>query len=235
MQFLTSLIGGSGNTILNAVLALGVVLILVFLALWALKMVFAASAEMGRGRNRRLSVVDTLSLDGKRQLVIVRRDNVEHLILTGGSQDVVIESGIASEAPVAVARPPLAVRRPVAAAPALPRAPQRAPAPQRATIPEAPSPPPNGDDASKNPLDRLRDLGRTAEQRRAPSLRHTGLLRPVSRMEPGLVPANTDNSVRPVGDSATTARVTPFGAPRDGNGQANGDDDSNGGNREGGH
>ncbi len=42
----------------------------------------------------RLGVVEFASMDGKRKLVLIRRDDVEHLIMTGGPVDVVIESGI---------------------------------------------------------------------------------------------------------------------------------------------
>jgi len=38
-----------------------------------------------RGRNRRFSVVDTLALDQKRQLLIVRRDDAEHLLISYGA------------------------------------------------------------------------------------------------------------------------------------------------------
>jgi flagellar protein FliO/FliZ len=44
--------------------------------------------------DRRLEVVDQASVDGRRRLVLVRRDDVEHLIMTGGPVDVVIETGI---------------------------------------------------------------------------------------------------------------------------------------------
>ncbi len=46
---------------------------------------------------KRLDVVDQATVDGRRRLVLVRRDNVEHLIMTGGPVDVVIETGIAPE------------------------------------------------------------------------------------------------------------------------------------------
>lgn len=45
-------------------------------------------------RDRRIGAVETVSIDGHRKLVLVRRDNVEHLIMTGGPIDVVIETGI---------------------------------------------------------------------------------------------------------------------------------------------
>lgn len=43
---------------------------------------------------RRLSVSETVMLDGKRRMVLVRRDNKEHLLLLGMQNDVVIESNI---------------------------------------------------------------------------------------------------------------------------------------------
>lgn len=47
-----------------------------------------------RSRQPRLSLVDAYSLDGKRQLVLVRRDNIEHLVMIGGPNDVLLESHI---------------------------------------------------------------------------------------------------------------------------------------------
>jgi hypothetical protein len=44
----------------------------------------------------RLSVVEQASMDGRRKLVLIRRDDVEHLIMTGGPIDMVIETGIAA-------------------------------------------------------------------------------------------------------------------------------------------
>lgn len=43
---------------------------------------------------RRLEVVDHASVDSRRKLVLIRRDGVEHLLMTGGPVDVVIETGI---------------------------------------------------------------------------------------------------------------------------------------------
>ena len=45
--------------------------------------------------NRRLGLVETLHVDGKRKLVIVKRDDVEHALLLGPTGDLVIERGIA--------------------------------------------------------------------------------------------------------------------------------------------
>ena len=231
MQFLTSLIGGSGNTVLNAALALGIVLVLIFLALWALRAVMNASNNVVRSGRRRLSVVETLPVDGKRQLLIIRRDNIEHLILTGGPQDVVVETGIPTDAPLLRAaagrRPPLPTAAAASPAPVQQMPLQRSPAPQRAMPAEPPMPPPSNDELSaRSPLDRLRELGRSSAQRPPASLRHTGLMRPVSRMEPGMIPVSADNSDQPAVDSATSGRVMPFGGAHEGNGQGFGDGSS---------
>ncbi|NQV54875.1 MAG: FliO/MopB family protein [Rhodospirillales bacterium] len=47
---------------------------------------------VARGRNKRLSIVETMALDAKRRVVIVRHDDIEHLILLGGSDEHVISS-----------------------------------------------------------------------------------------------------------------------------------------------
>ncbi len=52
------------------------------------------SNPFGGKREKRLGVLEQTSVDGRRKLVLVRRDNVEHLIMTGGPVDVVVETGI---------------------------------------------------------------------------------------------------------------------------------------------
>jgi hypothetical protein len=47
-----------------------------------------------RNRPRRLDVVDTFELGRDRQLVVIRRDNVEHLLLIGGPNDLLVEGSI---------------------------------------------------------------------------------------------------------------------------------------------
>jgi flagellar protein FliO/FliZ len=67
-----------------------------------------AGARLGggatRGRQPRLAVIDAAVVDGRRRLVLVRRDNVEHLVMIGGPTDVVIEQNIVRAVPVAPAR-----------------------------------------------------------------------------------------------------------------------------------
>jgi hypothetical protein len=75
----------------------------------------------GRARQPRLGLVDAFSLDGQRQLVLLRRDNVEHLVMIGGPNDVLVESQI-----IRAAISPSARERDAAAAKALPIAPVHA-------------------------------------------------------------------------------------------------------------
>jgi hypothetical protein len=52
------------------------------------------TAMFGPRPEKRLAIVEHASVDGRRRLVLLRRDNVEHLIMTGGPVDVVIETSI---------------------------------------------------------------------------------------------------------------------------------------------
>jgi len=198
MGFLTNLFGESGM-LLTAAFALGAVIVAIVLVLWLLKLLSNASGKVGRGRNRRLAVVDSLALDPKRQLLIIRRDNVEHLILTGGPHDVVVETGIPVEE-AAAAQP---TRRPV------PMVAARKPAAPKATAPLVTPPAPPTPPAEPAPaaapgtaIEQLRQLGQPANRRAHLSLRHTGLLRPVSEMEMAVSPENSPPPVLPAGDSA---------------------------------
>ena len=48
----------------------------------------------GRNASRRVGVIESVQLDGKRSIKLVCRDNIEHLVLVGGRNDVVIEPNI---------------------------------------------------------------------------------------------------------------------------------------------
>jgi len=51
-------------------------------------------AQTNRGRMPRLAVIDAAAVDGRRRLVLVRRDNIEHLLMIGGPTDIVVETNI---------------------------------------------------------------------------------------------------------------------------------------------
>ena len=83
----------------------------------------------GRNASRRVGVIESVQLDGKRSIKLVRRDNIDHLVLVGGRNDVVIEPNIMRRpvpkpahrpAPQTSALPPPGVptREPLAGSPA---------------------------------------------------------------------------------------------------------------------
>lgn len=53
---------------------------------------FGLSASVHGKRQRRLAIVETMNVDGKRKLVLFKRDNAEHLVLLGTGSDLLIES-----------------------------------------------------------------------------------------------------------------------------------------------
>ena len=72
------------------------VLALIGVAAWLVRR-FAGNrlgANTNRGRMPRLAVIDAAAVDGRRRLVLVRRDNIEHLLMIGGPTDIVVESNI---------------------------------------------------------------------------------------------------------------------------------------------
>ena len=65
--------------------------------------------------------IESLPVDGKRSVILVRRDNIEHLVMVGGRNDLVIEPNI-------MGRPaPNPARRPALEWKGLPPAPTREP------------------------------------------------------------------------------------------------------------
>ena len=72
-----------------------VVLALIGLTAWLVRR-FGASrlGTAARGRQPRLAVIDAATVDGRRRLVLIRRDNIEHLLMIGGPTDLVVEPNI---------------------------------------------------------------------------------------------------------------------------------------------
>ena len=195
MQFITALFGGTENTLLNSAFALGIVLVAIVLGLWALKVVTRAGSNFSRGKAPRLTVVDVARVDAKRQVLIIRRDNVEHVIMTGGPQDLVIEQGIAVPGPIP---PPVATPRPTRPRPTATE-----------TKTEEIEVPVTSDRAvSREAVDRLRDLARPSPLSAPPgeSSGNTGLMRreviPMSPERRG------DNYTARPTDSATSPPVS---------------------------
>src|SRR5271157_5307974 len=74
--------------------ACGIAALVVLAILYRLVFAHRLRVPGGRTRQPRLGLVDAFTLDGQRQLVLVRRDNVEHLVMIGGPNDVLVESQI---------------------------------------------------------------------------------------------------------------------------------------------
>jgi flagellar protein FliO/FliZ len=145
--------------------ACGIAALIVIAIFYRLAFAHRLRVPGGRTRQPRLGLVDAFSLDGQRQLVLVRRDNVEHLVMIGGPNDVLVESQInraaaparessqvspllVPTAPVrrteaAALSPPAGAEAPAkvaAKAPAAPPTPAPAAPPAPPPIPRAPAP-----------------------------------------------------------------------------------------------
>ncbi|MEO8667604.1 MAG: hypothetical protein ABI399_03750 [Bauldia sp.] len=94
-EMLVPIFGESGAVVAQFVLTLVAVLILVGAVVWAVRRYgTGAFAAVARNRVPRLALVDALPIDGRRRLILIRRDHVEHLILIGGPTDLVVEPTI---------------------------------------------------------------------------------------------------------------------------------------------
>ena len=92
-----------------------VVLALIGVVAWLIRR-FASNrlgTNTNRGRMPRLAVIDAAAVDGRRRLVLVRRDNIEHLLMIGGPTDIVVEPNIVRAMPGRDQLPP----RPAVASP----------------------------------------------------------------------------------------------------------------------
>jgi flagellar protein FliO/FliZ len=77
-------------------IAFVVVLALIAVAAWAVRR-FGSSRLGGgsmRGRQPRIAVIEAANVDARRRLLLIRRDNTEHLLMIGGPTDLVIEPNI---------------------------------------------------------------------------------------------------------------------------------------------
>lgn len=98
---IAELMGEYGSKLIVAVLGVGLALLCLVGILWIVRGRRGPSPFVRGGRNRqpRLQVLDAAAVDARRRLVLVRRDDVEHLIMIGGPSDLVIESRITTNTP----------------------------------------------------------------------------------------------------------------------------------------
>ncbi len=80
--------------VFRALLALAFVLALIAGATWLARRYLGSTVFTGLSARRRLSIVESLPIDGKSRLVLVRRDNAEHLLVIGPSSATVVEKDL---------------------------------------------------------------------------------------------------------------------------------------------
>ena len=196
---------GEGQSGFTVVLFVIVVLGLLALAFWLLRQFGGGRVNATtRGGQPRLAVIDQATVDSRRRLVLIRRDNVEHLLIIGGPSDVVVEPNIVR---AATAVPETGARRP----PAMPRAPLG----EDSMSPLQPGPAPPGAPAPRkartadrraeltDELSRLLVVGERAEQRRPPRLQPAPPAR--STAEATLKSATAETAQPPAPRKARTA------------------------------
>ncbi|KAF0224956.1 MAG: flagellar protein [Rhodospirillaceae bacterium] len=79
---------------LRSVAALVLVLGMILGVLWLLRRFGVPGMVPARTSVRRLALVETIALDSRRRLVLVRRDGREHLLLLGAAGDLLVEGNI---------------------------------------------------------------------------------------------------------------------------------------------
>lgn len=189
-EWLEGLAGPEYAVALMWVLAALVLLAIVLIAVRLIRsLTFGTFVAGGRNRKTRLAVMDATAVDSHRRLVLVRRDDVEHLLLIGGPTDVVVEQDIRLHSHQ---------RRP-----AHPAEPAHEPAPLRATersrpseVPQTPAPP------RPEPA-RTLPTAHIVQQHRAAERPGPQLVRPLPEPERALPPP----TLRPV--LATPAAPNP--------------------------
>ncbi|MCK3777412.1 flagellar biosynthetic protein FliO [Ensifer sesbaniae] len=103
-----TIIADNGSRFVIAAAAVAIGLLCLVVVLWIMRnRPSSPFIRGGKNRQPRLAVLDAAAVDTRRRLVLVRRDDVEHLIMIGGPTDIVIESRIGS----AEERAPIAERK----------------------------------------------------------------------------------------------------------------------------
>jgi hypothetical protein len=94
-EWLTGMLGEENATYaLYGLGALAVLVVVWVLRFWIRRTPGGVFLGGNRGKQPRLAVVDAAAVDSHRRIVLVRRDNVEHLVMIGGHNDLVIERNI---------------------------------------------------------------------------------------------------------------------------------------------
>ena len=79
---------------IRAILALTFVLGLIGITSYLLKRFHLEGKILKKNEDKRLSITEIKAIDARRRLVLIKRDDVEHLILIGQNSELVIEKDI---------------------------------------------------------------------------------------------------------------------------------------------
>jgi flagellar protein FliO/FliZ len=144
---LSSILGTDGSPLLSYLIVFLIMVVLLSLFAFGAKRFARGRLTLGgnggtsRSRQPRLGIVDIYELDRQRQLILLRRDNIEHLLLVGGPNDVVVERNIVRAGTARVSAELADRSEPEADAPLpLPAGTEPAPLPPPFPEPELPRP-----------------------------------------------------------------------------------------------
>lgn len=93
------------ETLIKFISAFAFVMGMMFLLSWGLKRMGLAGHSLLPGGKRRLKVVEILPIDHRRRLVLVRRDDKEHLLVLGAGGETVVEHNIQAPAETVASLP----------------------------------------------------------------------------------------------------------------------------------
>ncbi|WP_420135948.1 flagellar biosynthetic protein FliO [Sinorhizobium fredii] len=207
-----TLVGDNGSRFIIAAGAVAIGLLCLVAVLWIMR-TRPSSPFVRGGKNRqpRLAVLDAAAVDTRRRLVLVRRDDVEHLIMIGGPTDIVIESRIVPDDATPTASPVRAAAEQQTGKPAA--------APEQSVSAPQPVAPPTPAETEK--IEPIRSVGpdetpRAAPVREPPKAEATLQQRPMPvEPPPRPEPAVRTAPPRPGDRSGVRRRIAP-GNPKGG-------------------
>jgi hypothetical protein len=191
------------TALLWAVAALALLVLVLVVIRLVRSLTFGTFVAGGRNRKTRLAVMDATAVDSHRRLVLIRRDDIEHLLLIGGPTDVVVERDIrlaqsrrpaltAHASPEALPHPRPRLTDP---APAGPRHPDPAPVPARRPPAPVPAPARPAGPAPAAPPARRQSPPPAMRSPEGPQPQPVAAARPAGEIVPLSAP-----SARPAGD-----------------------------------
>ncbi len=98
MEFFEQILALTEDRTVRMALALAAVLLLILIIAFVFRRLTRRGPSAKRGRVARLVILEAIPVDQRRRLILLRRDNTEHLVMIGGPTDLVVEEGIHRQA-----------------------------------------------------------------------------------------------------------------------------------------